>query len=97
MELTPEERALKERFDRHLATEEFQYYPDGRVVARVLKQLAKRQEELGEPYCPCRLVTGKPEADRNIICPCAYHRKEIEQHGHCLCRLFAARDFRPDA
>ncbi len=62
--------------------------PDKKITDNIIKGLVKKEKELGQRFCPCRRVTGEEEEDKKIICPCAYHLKEIEENGHCLCRLF---------
>ncbi len=62
--------------------------PDKKVIDGVLVGLEKRKEKFGEHYCPCRVVTGDKEKDKEIICPCVFHRGEIELRGHCKCNLF---------
>ena len=32
--------------------------------------------------------TGNPEDDKPKICPCQWHREEVEKDGHCFCGLF---------
>ena len=93
MGFDPTEQAIKERLDNYLRGTDFVYYPDPDVVERVIQGLAKRQAKTGHAYCPCRLVTGKPEMDQKIVCPCAYHAEEIAKQGFCHCRLFAAKGF----
>jgi len=58
------------------------------VVERIVRGLLEREEKLGFKFCPCRRVTGNQEEDKKIICPCAYHKEEIQRLGHCLCNLF---------
>lgn len=62
--------------------------PDKKQVDWVLDALLKRKTKFGEIYCPCRVVTGNKEQDKEIICPCVFHRGEIELQGHCKCNLF---------
>jgi ferredoxin-thioredoxin reductase catalytic subunit len=64
---------------------------DDRQFTAVIRGLVRNRLKHGERYCPCRIRSGDPEKDRLIICPCAYHGKEIESEGHCHCNLF----FRP--
>lgn len=97
MDLTPDEAAIKQNLDAYVAEKAFQYHPDPEVVARVIRGLAKRREKTGRAYCPCRLVTGDPEKDEAIVCPCRYHESEIETQGACHCKLFVAADYQPDA
>jgi len=66
----------------------FRLNPNRKVVEGVVKSLLEREKKFEARYCPCRRITGNPEEDKKIICPCAYHRLEIERDGHCLCGLF---------
>ncbi len=62
--------------------------PDPDVLAAVTRGLARNEQRFGARYCPCRLRSGDKEKDRAIICPCVYHRDEIETEGNCHCRLY---------
>lgn len=43
--------------------------------------------------CPCRLATGNRDLDRDLICPCNYAPKDVEEFGACYCNLYMASDF----
>lgn len=58
----------------------------------VVKGLAKNRVMYGARYCPCRIRSGDPKADRDIICPCKFHRDEIAQDGYCHCMLFKKKE-----
>jgi len=62
--------------------------PDPRVVKRLIVGLLENEKKYGQKYCPCRRVSGNSEEDKSKICPCAWHREEIEKNGRCLCGLF---------
>lgn len=66
----------------------FKLNPNRAVVEGIAKGLLRNKEKYGEKYCPCRRVTGDREADKKLICPCAFHKDEIAKDGHCFCRLF---------
>ncbi|MDO8436174.1 MAG: thioredoxin [bacterium] len=66
----------------------FQLNPDKGVVEKIVKGLVMNEKKYGQRYCPCRRVAGNLEEDKSKICPCIYHREEIEKLGHCLCNLF---------
>jgi carbon-monoxide dehydrogenase catalytic subunit len=61
---------------------------DKKQLSYVIKGLKKNEDKYGFRFCPCRVVTGNFDEDRIIICPCIYHKSEIKDMGHCLCRLF---------
>lgn len=92
MDLTPQEQEIKDRLDAYLQDSPFSYNPDPALVQKIIKLLEKNRQKHGEAYCPCRMVTGMKEADKNIICPCRYHEKEIRERGMCHCRLFVPAD-----
>lgn len=62
--------------------------PDSKIVERIAKGLLENQRKYGFFYCPCRRVSGDFEKDQKNICPCYWHKEEIEKFGHCLCGLF---------
>jgi thioredoxin len=66
----------------------FKLNPDREVVKRLIKGLLENEKKFGARYCPCRRVSGNPEQDKPKICPCQWHKEEIERDGHCFCRLF---------
>ena len=66
----------------------FLLQPDPKMLDLILTGLLKNKEKHGKRYCPCRRVSGNPEKDKKIICPCIYHEEEIKTDGHCKCLLF---------
>jgi len=66
--------------------------PDTRQLNTVLRGLTRNTIRFGFRYCPCRLRSGDPGKDREIICPCVYHRDEIEAEGNCHCNLFFSKN-----
>ncbi|MFH1777108.1 MAG: ferredoxin-thioredoxin reductase catalytic domain-containing protein [Candidatus Omnitrophota bacterium] len=64
--------------------------PDKETVDRLFKVLLARKNKYGEFYCPCRIVSGDIFKDKNIICPCIYHQKEIKEKEICHCGLLVA-------
>ncbi|MBU0929864.1 MAG: ferredoxin:thioredoxin reductase [Nanoarchaeota archaeon] len=66
----------------------FKLNPDEIELKTILEGLEKNREKYGFAYCPCRIITDDKIKDRDIICPCVFHRGEIELKGKCLCKLF---------
>lgn len=62
--------------------------PDRKVLERIMKGLLGNEAKHGEKYCPCRRVTGDKTEDAKKICPCIWHKDEVEKNGHCFCNLF---------
>ncbi len=66
--------------------------PDERKLEIVIRGLARNKKKFGEKYCPCRLRSGDREKDAIIICPCIYHKDEVEHEGSCHCSLYFLKD-----
>jgi len=81
-------REITHRIRQHTAESACRLNPDERMVAALIKGLVRRRLDFGDFYCPCRIVTGKPETDRLNVCPCATHEEEIARTGKCHCGLF---------
>lgn len=62
--------------------------PDTKIVETIITGLAKNRDKHGRAYCPCMFVSGDPDKDKEIICPCRIHKEDIEKHGKCHCGLF---------
>jgi len=62
--------------------------PDKKVVERLIIGMLANEKKYGARYCPCRRISGDKEEDKKKICPCQWHKEEIEKYGHCLCGLF---------
>jgi ferredoxin-thioredoxin reductase catalytic subunit len=41
------------------------------------------------------MLSDDKETDAKIICPCEYHKEEIEKDGICSCDLFVSSDYKP--
>jgi len=67
--------------------------PDASFVDILLDGLATNWNRYGYFLCPCRDTEGSREADRAVICPCAYSWQDIEEHGHCYCALYLSPAF----
>jgi len=50
-------------------------------------------EQTGDIYCPCRIRTGDPKADAEIVCPCIhFNRDAFAAMRKCWCGLFIRTD-----
>jgi len=78
----------KEEYKKYAKENGFKLNPNEKIVDSIIAGLKRNEEKYGERYCPCRKITGDKEIDKKIICPCVYHKEEIEKDGHCHCRLF---------
>ena len=57
-------------------------------VDSIADGLLERYNTLGYFCCPCREAWGDRKKDRDIICPCDYCKKDVEEYGQCYCGLF---------
>jgi len=83
-----EKKKIADGYGKYAKSKGFRLNPDEKIVEMIIAGLLANEKKHGARYCPCRLVTGKKEEDRKIICPCIYHQDEIKKTGHCHCRLF---------
>lgn len=66
----------------------FKLNQNRKVVETIVRRLIENEEKSGFRYCPCRRTNGDPHEDKKIICPCIFHKDEIEKQGKCHCMLF---------
>ena len=56
----------------------------------LLRGLLTNKNRYGYTACPCRLASGRRDADQDIICPCAYRTADVEEFGACYCQLYVS-------
>ena len=83
---------LRERYERYAERAGLRLNPDKEQVDTTLTGLAMRKLKFWKFYCPCKIMTGDPAKDKQIICPCVDHKKEIEENGICTCQLFVSKN-----
>jgi ferredoxin-thioredoxin reductase catalytic subunit len=81
--------------EEYVETAPYNLNPDSKYVDKIIKSLAKRKLKNGFFYCPCRMLSDDKEMDAKMICPCEYHKEEIEKDGICSCDLFVGPDYKP--
>jgi len=79
---------LISEYEEHANNNGFRLNPDKETVRRIAEGILRNKELHGNHYCPCRRVTGDKNEDKKIICPCIYHKEEVESNGRCMCGLF---------
>lgn len=79
---------LEKEYNEYAKKSGFNLNPDKKAVERVINGLLENEKKHGKMYCPCRRVTGNKEEDEKKICPCFWHKEEIEKDGHCFCNLY---------
>ena len=71
----------------------FFFNKDKKLVLELLEGLLVNKERYGYMGCPCRLVSGDKENDRDIICPCVYRTPDVEEYGSCYCNLYVSKEW----
>jgi len=59
----------------------------------LLRGLLTNKNRYGYMACPCRLASGRRDADKDIICPCVYRAPDVEEFGACYCQLYVSLDW----
>ena len=54
----------------------------------LLEALLLNKERYGYMGCPCRLLSGDREKDKDILCPCEYREPDVKEYGSCYCNLY---------
>lgn len=62
--------------------------PDEEFLEGLVEGLLSNKERYGIESCPCRLLTGKPEDNLDIVCPCVYRDDDLAEYGACYCALY---------
>jgi len=66
---------------------------DKERTVELLEALLVNKERYGYMGCPCRLLSGDRQADRDIMCPCVYSVPDIEEFGSCYCNLYVSKEW----
>jgi ferredoxin-thioredoxin reductase catalytic subunit len=86
-----DEEELLEFCKKYAARSGFALNPNSKIVMLVIRGLLENERKYGFRYCPCRVISGNKEKDAKIVCPCAWHKQEINKKGSCLCGLFVKK------
>ena len=79
---------VRKFIERYAEMSGFKLNPSKETIEIVIEGLARNRENYGKQYCPCRILTGNKEEDIKKICPCFWHKEEIDKLGRCHCDLF---------
>lgn len=71
----------------------YYFNEDRERTFELLDALIQNKERYGYMGCPCRLLSGDRENDRDIICPCIYSVPDIAEFGSCYCKLYVSKDW----
>ena len=68
-------------------------HPDPKFLQMLIEGLTTNYNTHGYYGCPCRLLDGNREKDKDIICPCDYCAPDQQEFGHCYCGLYLTPAF----
>ena len=74
----------------------YYFNKDKERVSDLLEALLVNKERYGYMCCPCRLASGNPARDKDIICPCVYRTPDVEEYGSCYCNLYVSKEWNED-
>jgi ferredoxin-thioredoxin reductase catalytic subunit/rubredoxin len=66
--------------------------PDVEFTKDLVRSLLVNEKRFGYWVCPCRLVLGNKNDDLDIICPCDYRDKDLDEFGACYCGLYVSEE-----
>lgn len=79
-------KQLVREYEEYAKKNGFMLNPNQETVKQLIRGLVENEEKEGKRCCPCRI-----QCNDKIVCPCVYHKKEIEEQGHCHCSLFVKK------
>lgn len=71
----------------------FFFNKDKQRTLDLLEALMINKERYGYMGCPCRLLSGDRDKDRDIICPCVYREADVREYGSCYCNLYVSKEW----
>ena len=84
---------LYERMKKIQEAKGYYFNKDKERSSELLEALLENKALHGYMGCPCRLLSGDRDADRDIICPCVYSVPDIEEFGSCYCNLYVSKEW----
>ena len=82
---------LYERLDREAESGGYHLNPDVALTRDLVAGLLVNEKRFGYGSCPCRLASGKKDADLDIICPCDYRDPDLTDYDTCYCGLYVSK------
>ena len=86
-------QALFEQLKKVQEPKGFFFNTDMERVLDLMQALLTNKDRYGYMGCPCRLVSGDRENDRDIICPCVYREPDVAEYGSCYCNLYVSKEW----
>jgi ferredoxin-thioredoxin reductase catalytic subunit len=66
--------------------------PDEVFSKDLIHGLLVNEQRYGYWACPCRLSSGTKAEDLDIICPCDYRDRDLDEYGLCYCALYVSNE-----
>ena len=82
---------LYEQLKKFQESKGYFFNKDKEMVMALLESLLVNKERYGYMACPCRLASGDYDKDKDILCPCDYRTKDVEEYGACFCGLYVSQ------
>ncbi len=89
-------KKLYENMKRIQEPKGYYFNKDMDMTMPLLESLLTNKDRMGYMACPCRLANGEFENDKDIICPCVYREKDVEEYGACFCALYVSKEYNED-
>lgn len=82
---------LYETLGKTQAAKGYFFNTDKDRVMALLEALLTNKDRYGYMGCPCRLMSGDREHDKDVICPCVYRTEDVAEFGSCYCNLYVSQ------
>ena len=91
-----EEEKYYELFKKIQEPQGYFFNKDRRWTLGIIGDLLVNKSRYGYMACPCRLASGDRDKDRDILCPCAYRKQDVQEYGSCYCNLYVSKEWNED-
>jgi len=89
---TEEIEKLYARLYREAEDAGYHLNPDVEFTKDLVRSLLVNEKRFGYQICPCRRSLGNKADDLDVICPCDYRDKDVDEFGACYCGLYVSED-----
>ena len=83
---------LYEKLNREAESAGYHLNPDVDFTRELIEGLIVNEGRYGYMSCPCRLASGNKEDDLDIVCPCYYRDRDLNEFDTCYCGLYVSQE-----
>jgi ferredoxin-thioredoxin reductase catalytic chain len=83
---------LRRALDAEAEASGYHLNPDSDFTRELVKGLLVNEARFGYRSCPCRLASGERASDADIVCPCDYRDRDLDDWGACYCALYVSKE-----